>query len=224
MIRYLSAFALRMWDRFLWFACDAKWRPQFGHVGTNFVYDPVSSRFVTPDKFFAGNDCFFNADAHVSGYVEVGDRVLVGPSVKLLSGNHIFGLKGFYPRFLRHSLENPERLEHLVIENDCWVGANSLILGGVRVGQGCVIGAASVVTKDVPPFTIVAGAPAKPIRRIFDDGQLREHLSALGEDAEAIDAILERRRSGGGESLPVWQTDQSSAFYYNGELVTGPQN
>jgi len=57
----------------------------------------------------------------------------------------------------------------VVIKNDVWIGARVIIKGGVEIGDGAVIGAGSVVTKDVDPYTIVAGVPAKPIKKRFDD-------------------------------------------------------
>ena len=58
---------------------------------------------------------------------------------------------------------------HVDIGNDVWIGSHALLLGGVRIGDGAVIGAGSVVTKDVEPYSIVAGVPAKIIRKRFDD-------------------------------------------------------
>lgn len=52
------------------------------------------------------------------------------------------------------------------IDNDVWIGAGAIIMNGVHLGEGCVIGAGSVVTKDVPPYTIVAGNPARVVRTI----------------------------------------------------------
>ena len=57
----------------------------------------------------------------------------------------------------------------IVIGNDVWIGYEAVILSGVTVGDGAIIGTRAVVTKDVPPYTIVGGVPAKPIRRRFDD-------------------------------------------------------
>lgn len=56
-----------------------------------------------------------------------------------------------------------------IIGNDVWLGANSLVLKGVKIGDGAVIGAGAVVTKDVPPYAIVGGNPAKVIKMRFDD-------------------------------------------------------
>jgi galactoside O-acetyltransferase len=54
----------------------------------------------------------------------------------------------------------------VIIEDDVWIGTRAVILPGVRIGYGSVIAAGSVVTKDVPPMTVVAGIPAKPIKKI----------------------------------------------------------
>ena len=60
----------------------------------------------------------------------------------------------------------------IVIGNDVWIGYEAVILSGVTIGDGAVIGARAVVTKDVPPYTIVGGVPARPIRKRFDDNTI----------------------------------------------------
>ena len=57
----------------------------------------------------------------------------------------------------------------IVIGNDVWIGYEAVILSGVTIGDGAIIGTRAVVTKDVPPYTIVGGVPAKPIRKRFDE-------------------------------------------------------
>ncbi len=65
----------------------------------------------------------------------------------------------------------------IVIGNDVWIGYEAVILAGVTVGDGAVIGASAMVTKDVPPYTIVGGVPAKPIRKRFSEETISEMLA-----------------------------------------------
>ena len=68
-------------------------------------------------------------------------------------------------------LDNSKKIA-CIIGNDVWVGYGSLILSGVKIGDGAIIAAGSVVTKDVPPFSIVGGVPAKVIKKRFSDNQI----------------------------------------------------
>ena len=93
-----------------------------------------------------------------SGYIEIGDRVLMGPRVTLLAENHRFDDPD-----LPIKEQGVER-KHIVIGDDCWLGAGCIVLAGVSVGAGAVVAAGSVVTEDVPAMTVVAGVPARAIR------------------------------------------------------------
>ena len=64
----------------------------------------------------------------------------------------------------------------IVIGNDVWIGYEAVILSGVKIGDGAIIGSRAVVTKDVPPYTIVGGVPAKEIRKRFDDKTIHHLL------------------------------------------------
>jgi acetyltransferase-like isoleucine patch superfamily enzyme len=92
-----------------------------------------------------------------SGGVTIGDRVLIGYRTQILSSNHV--IEGRNPIFSSGHVK-----KQVSIANDVWVGAACIILPGVSVGEGAIIAAGSVVTKDVPPFSIVGGVPAKVIR------------------------------------------------------------
>jgi acetyltransferase-like isoleucine patch superfamily enzyme len=92
-----------------------------------------------------------------SGRIEIGDHVLMGPRVSIYSENHNFE-------------KNDQTIKAqgvtrgvTIIEDDCWLASNSVIVSDVRIGKGSVVAAGAVVTKDVPPFSIVAGIPAKVI-------------------------------------------------------------
>ena len=67
---------------------------------------------------------------------------------------------------------HPTSKGNINIENDVWIGAYSTIMSGVKIGNGAVIGASSVVTKDIPPYAIVAGNPAKIIKYRFTEEQI----------------------------------------------------
>ena len=62
----------------------------------------------------------------------------------------------------------------IIIGNDVWIGYEAVILSGVTIGDGAVIGCRAVITKDIPPYTIVGGVPAKPIRKRFDEETIKE--------------------------------------------------
>ncbi|WP_349357735.1 acyltransferase [Salinibacterium sp. G-O1] len=93
-----------------------------------------------------------------SGWIEIGDDVLVGPGVRLFSENHTITdtVKSIKSQGVTRGA--------LIIEDDCWIGSGATILSNVRVGRGSVIAAGCVVTKDVPPYSVVAGVPGRVIR------------------------------------------------------------
>lgn len=79
-----------------------------------------------------------------------------------------------------------------IIGNDVWIGNGAIILRGINVGDGAVIGAGAVVTKDVEPYTIVVGAPARPLKKIFSDEIISELLDLQWWNW-SVDRIREKR-------------------------------
>ncbi len=92
------------------------------------------------------------------GGVTIGSDVITGPNIQIFSENHNFN------DALLTIKEQGVTKQHTVIGNNCWLGGGIKILAGVTIGNGCVIAAGSVVTKSVPPNSIVAGVPAKVIK------------------------------------------------------------
>jgi acetyltransferase-like isoleucine patch superfamily enzyme len=95
----------------------------------------------------------------VRGRVEIGNDVLFGPRVSIHAENHIFA-----------GLEIPIRKQGasrkgVKIEDNCWIGSGAIVLDGVGIGEGSIIAAGAVVTKDIPPYSIAAGVPAKVVRK-----------------------------------------------------------
>lgn len=95
----------------------------------------------------------------------IGDRVSMAPRVMLVLSSH--------PNESRIRPFAPTARGDITIEDDAWIGACAVILPGVTIGRGAVVGAGSVVTSDVPPLTIVAGQPAKPVRKLTPDSSWR---------------------------------------------------
>jgi acetyltransferase-like isoleucine patch superfamily enzyme len=98
-----------------------------------------------------------------SGLCTIGQRVSIATNVTLVVDSN--------PNNSRLD-QQPYVKEHLIktapviIEDDVWLGTNAVVLPGVRVGRGAIVGAGAVVTRDVPPFTVVAGVPARPVRTL----------------------------------------------------------
>ncbi len=111
-----------------------------------------------------GDNSGVGINALISSGVVIGTDVMMGPDCMLFTTNH--GMKLAGAPMWRQSSSKPDPI---VIGNDVWIGARVIILPGVNVGDGAVIGAGSVVTKDVPPCAIVAGNPAKLIRMRDDE-------------------------------------------------------
>ena len=86
----------------------------------------------------------------------------------------------------------------IIIGNDVWIGYEAVILAGVTIGDGAIIAARAVVTRDVPPYTIVGGVPAKPIRKRFSDWEINQLQALRWWDwpPEKIAANLEFIQSG----------------------------
>lgn len=96
----------------------------------------------------------------LTSQVKIGARTLFGPSVSLFTASHPLSAA------VRNGTKGPESGAPITIGEDCWICGNVIVLPGVTIGNGSVVGAGSVVTRDVPPNCVVAGNPAKIIKRL----------------------------------------------------------
>jgi len=116
--------------------------------------------FVTAGGYIrVGDDFIIQSFVLLDGIggIEIGNQVMLGTHVQVYSSNHQI-------RRDQPIRKQPLDLHRTVIGNDVWVGGNAVILGGVNVGEGAVVGAGAIVTKDVPPYAIVVGSPARVVR------------------------------------------------------------
>lgn len=128
-------------------------------IGKRVVFYP--GVWLAPGRnLVVGDDVDFALDVLVttSGGVTIGDRTLIGYRTQILSSNHCIP-EGKWRVFAAGHESKP-----VLIANDVWIGANCLILPGVSIGEGAVVAGGSIVTKNVPPFAIVAGNPARILK------------------------------------------------------------
>lgn len=121
-----------------------------------------------------GDWCYIGEGTRVwsSGSVHIGDRVLISHNVNIFDSlTHPLNARQRHAQFKEISkFGHPRSIDlgerPVTVNNDVWIGANACVLRGVTIGEGAIVGAGSVVTHDIPPFTIAAGNPASVIREL----------------------------------------------------------
>lgn len=106
-----------------------------------------------------GDNCGMNTNVQIGssgGKIVIGNNVLLGPNVVLRAADHGIVRAGL----IRNQTHSGGEI---IIEDDVWIAANVVVLKNVRLGKGCVVAAGAVVNKDVEPYSIVAGVPARKI-------------------------------------------------------------
>lgn len=151
-------------------------RTAFVHRGCK-----VRNSSVAANSYVAAHSWLTNTD--VGRFCSIGNNVVCGLATHTLtniSTSPLFTLRRNAVRQRwteRDVAENTDCLPRTLIADDAWVGSNAMIMSGVSIGVGAVIGAGAVVTKDVPPYAIAVGVPAKVIKYRFD-AELRAKLLA----------------------------------------------
>ena len=145
---------------------DCRIHPRQGeiHIGKN---SSVAANAVLQGNIQIGENTSVQYNTLMTGYgkpgnskglIKIGNNVRIAPNVMMISANHVF--------------ENPDipireqgmEVKPITIEDDVWVAGRVNIIAGVTIGKGSVIGAGSVVTKDIPPYSVAVGVPAKVIK------------------------------------------------------------
>ena len=156
--------------------------PLYQHRGRHSVIHH-SARMDTPPyrKFSLGDYSVIESFACINnavGDVMIGDHTRIGLHNTIIGpviiGSHVNLAQGITITALNHNFENSKKrideqgvsTSAVVIEDDIWIGANAVVLSGVTIGHHSVVAAGAVVTKDVPPHSLVAGVPAKIIKQI----------------------------------------------------------
>ena len=136
----------------------------FGKFGKSTVLSPFRCDYG--ENIYIGDKSFINFNVSMIdlGKIKIGNRVLIGPGTGLFTAIHPID-----PEIRATGIEKGV---DITLEDDVRIGGNATILPGVTIGKGAIIGAGSVVTKDIPEMTIAAGNPAKVIRKITEDDKV----------------------------------------------------
>lgn len=157
-----------------------------GRVGKNVLLSRHGT-IVNTQEVTIGDNVFISEYFHISAHqFAIGHDVIIGPRLTAICNNHIFNRIG--QTVFDYASE--KTYEPIVIESDVWLGGNVILLPGVTVGQGCIVGAGSVVTKSLPPYSICVGVPCKPIKTRFQEGDLEKHLSVLKWNTKTIEDVV----------------------------------
>jgi len=131
------------------------------HNASKYKMRPAILRYygsTIGENVYLSHDIYF--DDHLE-YLTIGDDVVIGPKAALIF--HKRDMRQF--KYGDKYLKTPHIMQPIVLSNNSLIGAGAMILPGVTIGEGSIVGAGSVVAKDVPPWSVVAGNPAKVIKQ-----------------------------------------------------------
>jgi acetyltransferase-like isoleucine patch superfamily enzyme len=153
-----------------------------------------NGRIIRPEEITLGDNIYIAPGFHISARnLSIGNNILIGPNLLLECDDHTFHNVGktIWSTFLEE-----RNIGFVKIEDDVWIGGNVTILKNVNIGEGCVIGAGSVVTKSLPPYSICLGIPCKPFKIRFNRDELKKHLGLVNSQY-TINTITELWKKSG---------------------------
>jgi len=146
-------------------------------IGKNSIVDKFTS---IGDETFINTNCMITK-AIIGNYCSIGSGVVIGPGEHHLEAISLSGR--FYKSAYEELTSKPCEISH-----DVWIGTNAIIIRGVKVGTGAVIGAGTIVTKDVPDFAVVVGVPARILKYRFEKEKQNEILESKWFEKELNEA------------------------------------
>jgi acetyltransferase-like isoleucine patch superfamily enzyme len=150
---------------------------RFAMVRPSMYYGgPVGEGLVVGDDSNIGPYSYIGC----SGGISIGSNVMMSPRVSLFAENHNFA------DVTRTMKSQGVTRQPIVIEDDCWIASHSVVLAGVTIGRGSIVAAGSVVTKSVPPYSIVAGSPARVIRSRLETGEASAPTPTAEQAADVL--------------------------------------
>ena len=146
------------------------------------IHISANVRLWAPGYIELGDHVYLGKDVHIECNAKIGNFCLIANRVAFIGRNdHDYSAIGVPVRYAPWvgSMGEVDKQGEVCLGDDVWIGFGSILLTGVRVGTGAIVAAGSVVTKDVEPYAIVAGIPAKKIAQRFDEDVIKEHELAI---------------------------------------------
>ena len=206
MLKYLLGFLKNIFNPAVPLFTKIDDKSHISHKARLYGRIQVSNSYLG-DYSYVGRDSRL-IHAEIGKFCSIASESIIGMGTHTLdkiSTSSIFteAKNGTKHSWVKSSTVNPYK--RVIIGNDVWIGTRAIVLGGVTIGDGAVVGAGAIVTKDVPPFAIVVGVPAKVIRFRFSqeqieaimqhpwwslpDEKLKENISFF-QDSDDLDAII----------------------------------
>lgn len=173
----------------------------YGWIHTNFVSSDelgslgANSQFEVPANILYPKNVFIEENAKLRSNstiinsscekVIIKKYSVVAVNCTIITNSHVSTVG--IPHFILGASHINDKSGDIIIEEDVWIGAGVTILAGVNVGRGSVVAAGSIITKDVPPYSVVAGAPAKVIAKKFELEDIISHEENLYPENERMD-------------------------------------
>ena len=176
---------IRLKKAIRWIIASTPLRSQFGYCAKNVtlfyplrVYSP-QNLFIYENSRLMQDICIINTPKEK---VIIKKYTAIAARTTFVTNNHISTVT--IPHFLLAPAHINDKSYDIIVEEDCWVGTGATLLAGAHLGRGCIIGAGSIVSKEIPPYAVAVGCPAKIIAVKFSVSQILEHEKALYSEEE----------------------------------------
>ena len=161
-------------------------RGKFGHISKNVILTPplsgdLKNIYIYDHVSIGANAVLSSPNARII----IKDNCAIAEHFTIHTGNHV-RIIGKYITDITEKNKPKGYDQDVIIENDVWIGCNVTILAGVHVGRGVTIAAGAVVNKDLPPYCIAGGIPAKPIKFYWSIEEIRKHEALLYPEEERM--------------------------------------
>lgn len=174
-------------------------KKELGEIGLNSTIDYPCYIGYEPNIYIENNVRLQSGvriiNSEKDGKIYIKKYTSGGFNLTIITGNHTptVGI----PQFLLGPSHINDKAKDIIIEEDVWIGANIILLPGAHIGRGAVIGAGSLINKEIPPYAVVVGSPAKIIATKFSKKEIIEHERILYQESERlkekdIDFIFEK--------------------------------